>query len=96
MRFSEFFRLGLTQAELDFVDVDGDLDTRLFIDPYAIEIRQDELSQEFPHHIVSFFEDVLRSLRTGDDERAEQLMSNLREPQETFLGMSRAASSSSC
>ncbi|TXN71723.1 hypothetical protein [Methylobacterium sp. WL6] len=90
MRFSEFFGLGKKQAELDFVDIDIDLDTRLFIDPYAIKIRNDNLSQEFAHHIVSFFEDVLRSLRDGDEERAEYLTSNLREPQETFLGMSRA------
>jgi hypothetical protein len=88
MRFSEFFGLRKSQAELDFIDIDPDWDTRLFIDPYAIEIRDDELSSELGYHVVSFFEDVLKSLADNPD-RAVDLTNNLSEPQETFLGMSK-------
>lgn len=88
MRFSEFFGLKKSQAQLDFIDVNPDRDTRLFIDPYAIEIRDDELSSDLTYHIVSFFEDVLKSLSENPD-RAVELTGNLREPQETFLGMSK-------
>jgi|SRR5690242_6663017 hypothetical protein len=80
MRVSERFKLGKTQAELDFVDVDTAADTRLFVDPYAIEIRDDELSADLAHHVVTFSEDVLDSLRRGDDIRALELTANLTEP----------------
>ena len=41
MRFSEHFQLGMTQYELDFVDIPLETDIPLFIDPYAISIRND-------------------------------------------------------
>ncbi|MFC5482059.1 hypothetical protein, partial [Microvirga aerilata] len=88
-RFSAFFKLKKKQAELDFIDIDTSQDMRLFIDPYAIEMRDDELSAELAHHITTFFEDVLTSLRKKDRVRAKFLTSNLGEPQETFLGMSK-------
>ncbi len=89
MRFSTFFKLDKKQAELDFVDVDTSQDMRLFIDPYAIEMRDDELSLDLAHHVTTFFEDVLGSLRKKDHVRAKLLTSNLGEPQETFLEMSK-------
>ena len=58
MKISATFGLGKTQSELDFVDVDTSRDTRLFIDPYAIEIRDDQLSIELKGYISSYF-DVL-------------------------------------
>ena len=36
MKISEIFNLGKSQFELDFVDVDEQTDTPLFIDPYYI------------------------------------------------------------
>lgn len=87
-KFSTYFRLDKTQAELDFVDIDTDIDTPLYVDPYAIEIRNDELSENLKYHIVTLFEDVLLSLRNGDTSRAQLLTENLHEPEETFLGVS--------
>jgi hypothetical protein len=45
VKFSQHFKLGKDQAELDFVDVDPERDLELYVDPYAIEIRDDEWSQ---------------------------------------------------
>ena len=88
MKFSGHFDLGKVQAELDFVDIDPDRDTKLYVDPYAIEIRDDEWSALCGDHIRSFFQAVLDALRKGDGNRAQHLVSHLSEPNETFLGES--------
>jgi hypothetical protein len=87
-RFSETFGLTLTQAELDFVDVDTSQDNRLYLDPYAIQIKEDAWSTDCGDAIRSFFNEVLDALRTGNDGRARHLLSHLHEPNETFLGQS--------
>ncbi|HSV01881.1 MAG TPA: hypothetical protein VLI41_01640 [Phenylobacterium sp.] len=76
------------QAELDFVDIDTDCDTRLFVDPYAIDIRGDAWSSECSRHLRSFFSALINALRQGQDARAEHLASHLHEMGETYLGMS--------
>ncbi|MBA2127586.1 hypothetical protein DLM45_15345 [Hyphomicrobium methylovorum] len=81
--------MGKSQPELDFVDIDPMRDTRLFIDPYAIEIKDDEWSGTCGDHIRSFFQEVLDALKAGDTNRAESLVSHLHEPRETYLGLSK-------
>jgi hypothetical protein len=90
-RFSEAFSLGLSQHQLDFVDVSNEYDTQVYVDPYAIEIQDDEWSERASNYIRTFFKDVLDSLRAGDRQRANFLMSHLTEPKETFLGVSWGA-----
>ncbi|MBN8980919.1 MAG: hypothetical protein J0I29_06545, partial [Rhizobiales bacterium] len=87
-RFSEYFSLGLSQHELDFVDVSNEYDTPVYVDPYAIEIRDDIWAAQASEHIRSFFKEVLDALRDHNTARAVGLMSNLKEPKETFLGVS--------
>lgn len=89
MDFSKFFKLEKTQAELDFVNIDTSRDTRVFVDPYAIEAKDDQWSNRCANHIRSFFSSVLSAIRNGDKERAIHLLSNLHESQETFLGLSK-------
>ena len=48
MRFSKYFGLNQKQAELDFVDIDVSRDTRLFLDPYSIQIKDNEFSSKWP------------------------------------------------
>lgn len=88
-RFSKHFNLGLSQHELDFVDVNNQRDTPVYVDPYAIEIKDDVWAEEASNCIRTFFKAVLQSLRDGDDHRSANLMSHLHEPRETFLGVSR-------
>ncbi|ETA72667.1 MULTISPECIES: hypothetical protein [Mesorhizobium] len=88
-RFSEFFQLGMTQHQLDFVDVSNEFDTAVYVDPFAIEIRDDLWAAEASEHVRVFFKEVLDALRDGDTARAEELMSHLTEPKETFLGVSQ-------
>lgn len=87
-RFSEYFQLNKSQSELDFVDVSNEYDTPVYVDPYAIEIRDDVWAERASDAIRSFFLEVLSALQSGDRFRATNLMSHLHEPKETFLGVS--------
>lgn len=88
-RFSSVFQLSNSQAELDFVDIELDGDVPLYLDPYAIQIREDEWSEVCGDHIRSFFDEVLQGLRAGDNDRVVHLLSHLGEPNETHLGQSK-------
>ncbi len=88
-RFSEYFNLKLSQHQLDFVDIDTDSDTPVYVDPYAIEVRDDEWAGAASESIRVFFTEVLRALQAGERSRATNLMAHLHEPQETFLGVSQ-------
>lgn len=87
-RFSAVFGLSNNQASLDFVDIDLSTDTPLYVDPYAIQIRDDEWSSKCGDAIRSFFTEVLSALRADNHARATHLMSQFGEPNETFLGQS--------
>jgi hypothetical protein len=89
MDISRYFNLGKTQAELDFVNVDTDRDTPVFVDPYALEIKEDQWSNRCADHIWSFFTAVLEAIRSNNTVRALHLLSHLHEAQETYLGVSR-------
>lgn len=87
-KFSQHFSIDLTEHELDFVDISNEYDTRVYVDPYAIEIQQDIWCEKASNNIRSFFLEVLQALRARNDARAIFLMSHLTEPKETFLGIS--------
>jgi len=89
MRVSTWAGLHNRQVELDFVDIDTDRDTRLFVDPYAIDIRNDPWSAECSRYLRSFFNALIQALRNREDARAEHLASHLHETNETFLGLSK-------
>lgn len=88
MRYSQYFNLGLTQPELDFVDINLDGDIRLFLDPYALRARADPLAVQCVADIRRFFQRLLDALRDDDLGRARALLGSLHEPNETRLGYS--------
>ncbi|MGE6697696.1 hypothetical protein ACQKH5_08400 [Hyphomonas sp. NPDC076900] len=77
MKFSKYFKLKKKQAELDFVDVDVDEDTELYIDPYAIELATEPLAETCNEILREFFQEVLNAIRKSDRLRVGFLMSNL-------------------
>lgn len=87
--FGNAFRLGKTQPELDFVDVRLDRDNRLFVDPFAIAQQLDPWSQQAAATIGVFFQQVVEDIKAGREQSAVELLSHLREPNETRLGLSR-------
>ncbi|WP_437202259.1 hypothetical protein [Planctomicrobium sp. SH664] len=88
MRVSKYYNLGRSQPTLDFVDVDIENDTRLFVDPHAIRMLPDEWGDECVGLLEDFFETVLNAIRGGKHSEAKLLLASLREPNETHLGMS--------
>lgn len=89
MRFSKYNKLKKSQPELDFVDIDPDYDTPVYIDPYAIEIRDDTFAEDCNFLISHYFRTLIDAVRNGNDGLALQLLSNLREPPDTFLVVSK-------
>ncbi|MGB8354352.1 MAG: hypothetical protein WCD79_10720 [Chthoniobacteraceae bacterium] len=85
---SQFYAIGKSQAELDFVDVQLRRDNRLFVDPFAISQRPDPWSQEAHSIIVRFFQRVVDDIRRGNTDAALEALSYLREPNETRFGLS--------
>lgn len=91
MFFSEHFHLPFNQWELDFVDIPlGEADVPLFIDPFAISRRNDVFSVVCHNRIVEFFQQVLDLITAEvvDGRGAINMLSGLREPNQTRFGLS--------
>jgi hypothetical protein len=92
MKISSYLKLGVTQHEIDFIDIDIDNDTPLFIDPHFLATRTDSWSKDATRSIRSFFRHFLTLVRLGKRGKALELFRFLREPNETRLGLSRRRS----
>jgi hypothetical protein len=89
MRVSQHYNLGRTQATMDFVDVDIVEDTPVFLSPKALTMLPSEFGDECVHLVQNFFHSVLEHIRDGRHSEAERLLRELREPNETRLGLSQ-------
>lgn len=89
MRISAEFNLKKTQYEVDFVDIDPEQDTTLFVDPYLLGLRVDRWSLEASALVRSFFSHFLSLVAEGKEAKAFELFSHLHEPNETCLGLSK-------
>ncbi len=89
MRISKAFNLQKTQYELDFVDIDPNLDTPLFLDPYYISKCDFPFANEAHSTLRSYFEFLLALLRGNRINQAKELFSYLGESNDVCLGMSR-------
>lgn len=95
MRVSQKYKLGATQAELEFVDVDIRNDTKLFVDPMALTYIESDWAEECVSLIQDFFSEVMDSIQSGDSSRARRLLASLSEPNEAHLGLSKGRSAGS-
>ncbi|GIN89130.1 hypothetical protein J22TS1_01810 [Siminovitchia terrae] len=90
MKYSEYFELeDVTQSDLDFLDGLINKDVPLYIDPSQIEVQEGEWYEESARIINSFFDRVFTLYRQGEKDRAEALLINAHEPNETKLGVSQ-------
>jgi len=95
MRVSEYFDLGVSQYGLEFIDIDPDQDTKLYLNPHYLNARNDRWSINAYRTIRSFFQHAIDLLNAGKKTKAKKLFSHLSEPKETCLGMSRQGVSGS-
>ena len=56
MKISQIYKLNKTQYELDFVDIDPEIDTPLFLDPYYISNCDFDFAITADSSIRSYFE----------------------------------------
>ena len=87
-RFSDYFALGKTQVQLDFVDIPMETDIPLFVDPYAMHISSQDWLRECGNAVVEYFQILIDSIKRDRDKVVLQLLDNFHEPNETHLGMS--------
>lgn len=92
MRITQFYNLSMSQAAVDFVDVDVANDVKLFIDPQAFTILPSPWAHECVALIQQFFEKVISRIRDDDLPQAKRMLSGLREPNDTHLGLSKSRS----
>ncbi|KDE12436.1 hypothetical protein [Rhodococcus aetherivorans] len=88
MRVSEKFGLGVTQASLDFVDVDIDGDVPAFIDPKAIRLQTGDWGETCQALLQSYFDTLLAAIKAKDKTKIAKLVAPTGEPNETHLGYS--------
>jgi hypothetical protein len=88
MRVSSLYKLHRDQSELDFVDVDVNQDTPLFVAPHAIRTLPSDWAHECVALLHDFFGTVLGAIRSGDRSKARDLLGSLSEPNEIRLGLS--------
>jgi len=89
LRVSEFYDLGRTQATLDFVDVDLTTDVGVYLSPSALLDVKTPWSQRCVAEIQDFFSYVIGQIQKGNHASALNLLGELKEPNETHLGMSK-------
>lgn len=90
MFISKYLNLsGVTgHKDIEFIDIDLDRDTKLFIDPSLISGSLDSWCTDSSTSINSFFDNVFNCLRENNNHQLKQLLDYGHEPNETKLGMS--------
>lgn len=89
MTLSEYFNLGKTQFELDFVDINPEKDMTLFLDPYFIAKCDFPFAIEAHATLKSFFEFLLALLRGNKIGYAREIFSYLVENNDVCMGLSQ-------
>jgi len=92
MRVSEYYKLNKTQPSLSFLDVDILNDVKLFVNARAINNLNSEFGDHCQDLLQDFFSELVGAIKSGDDDRALTLLSHLKEPNETHLGLSKGRS----
>lgn len=88
MRVSELYGLGVAQPSLEFLDVEVEGDTRVFVDPHAIRGLSNDWARECVSLMQTFWDEVIAAVVDDDRERGYYLLARLGESNEAHLGLS--------
>lgn len=87
MYLTEQLNLKSGHNNIEFVDVDLELDTELYLDPSLIECSNDKWCIEANEILNNYFENVFDAY-ANNRRKLHSLFENAKEPNETFLGQS--------
>jgi len=76
MNISEYFHLGKTQYELDFIDINLNSDMPLFIDPYYLGTCEFPWAVDANRTLESFFSLLLTYIQSEQYEEAHYIFSH--------------------
>ncbi|GGC76280.1 hypothetical protein [Enterococcus wangshanyuanii] len=88
MKISDKLGLGMSQSELDFVDIDLENDMPLFLDPYFLSIRDDRWSQVAHRTLENYFGFILNLLHEEKQDEARTYF-RFNEPEEVCFGWTK-------
>lgn len=88
-KISDIYRLGKTQRELDFVNINPSRDLPVYLNPFVFSSRSDPFSVDATRIIRGFFQHNLDLIRSGQEDTARLNFRHLNEPNETCFGVSR-------
>jgi hypothetical protein len=91
--FIEYFKVDTTINSNDFVDIPLTTDLPLFVDPFSFKIGDSLFDIMLNNYVVDYFQCIIDSIRADDLSKSRELLNNLREPNETHLGLSSGAPS---
>lgn len=88
LHITEILKLPVNgHKNIEFIDIDENFDTGLYIDPYVIKALSDTFCIEANKGIDTFFSEVFYACKNKNYYRLRQLLSYASEPNETNLGM---------
>lgn len=90
MHISENFNLPIHgHKDIDFIDIDTENDTNLYLDPYVIQALENGFCRQARIAIDSFFHELFWACKNDNIKRITDLLTYANEPNETNLGMKR-------
>ena len=89
MKVIEKLNLKVSQFEIDFVNIDLDIDTPLYIDPFLIANSNSPWAINADKTIKNFFNTFKTFMLKRNYDKVYELFSFMSEPKETCLGVSK-------
>ena len=89
MKVIDKLNLKVSQFEIDFVNIDLDIDTPLYIDPFLIANSNSPWAINADKTIKNFFNTFKSLMLEHDYDKVYELFSYMSEPKETCLGVSK-------
>jgi hypothetical protein len=88
--FSGHFGLNISgHVDIDFIDINLNTDTHLYLDPCLLEGSADIFSKDCTEIINSFFDKIFDCCEQHDLDKLYSLLEFAHEPNETKLGISQ-------
>lgn len=89
--FLEYFNIPLDSSDIDFLDINLEKDTPVYIDSYYLTWSNNTFCQKSLKTQKVFMQELMDALKNKDDKKAIQLCSHFPEPKCTGIGVSSSS-----